>query len=239
MTRVRNITIIGYVLALLYLSSLLIYLSSASYTPFQTHARILALLYVVLIFCSIMVVGLREWARRVLVALNAAMCFYLLGLSKAFPDFVHPSYVFMYLVVVLFFIQRSIKAYFHTDWKRSRKSILIVDDDQGVLKTVQGVLLSNGYSVLTAATGEKGVQIAKLQRPDLIILDVILPGIKGREVCARLKESDHSKDIPVIFLTAKDSNDDIRAEKEVGGVSHLTKPVNAKVLLAEIKRIIG
>ena len=68
-----------------------------------------------------------------------------------------------------------------------RLKVLIVDDDEGILKTVQRILLPNGYSVLTAVTGERGLQIAKLQKPDLIILDVLLPGMKGREVCAMLK----------------------------------------------------
>jgi CheY-like chemotaxis protein len=91
---------------------------------------------------------------------------------------------------------------------------------------------------LTATSGEKGIQIARLQKPDLIILDVILPGVKGREVCQRLKDDDETGRIPVIFLTAKDSEDDIRAEKAVGAVTHITKPVNAKMLLSEVKKIL-
>jgi CheY-like chemotaxis protein len=237
--RFRSITVIGYSLGLLYLSSVLIYVSSMEYPPFHLHAMIAAVLYAVLAFLTVMVVQLREWARRFLVLLNAGLCFYLLALSPKFPEFIHPSYIFMHIAVVLFFIQRSVKLYFQAEWISSRKSVLVVDDDHGVLKTVQGILLANGYSVLTAPTGEKGVQIAKLQRPDLILLDVILPGIKGREVCAKLKEDHHARSIPVIFLTAKDSPDDIQAERDVGGVSHLTKPVNAKMLLAEIRKALG
>lgn len=237
--RFRSITIVGYVLGLLYLSCVLIYVSSTSYPPFQMHAIVIAAAYAVLAFLAIMVVQLKEWARCYLALFNAVLCLYLVNLMPRFPDFIHPSYIFMHIVVALFFIQRSVKLYFQEDWISSRKCVLVVDDDQGVLKTVQGILLANGYSVLTAATGEKGVQIAKLQRPDVILLDVILPGIKGREVCVRLKEDDHAKKIPIIFLTAKDSPDDIRAEKEVGGISHLTKPVNAKTLLSEIKKVLG
>jgi CheY-like chemotaxis protein len=237
--RVKSISVIGYSLSLLYLSSILVNVQAMDYLPFRRSAIILAFLYGILTLLSLMVVNLQEVARRYLVLFNAITCFYLLALSTSFPYFFHPSYILMHIVVVLFFIQRSMKVYFTGDWKVARKSILIVDDDQGVLKTVQGVLLANGYSVLTAATGEKGVQIAKLQRPDLILLDVILPGLKGREVCVKLKEDDNSKDIPVIFLTAKDSPDDIQAEKAVGGVSHLTKPVNAKMLLSEIKKVLG
>lgn len=116
-----------------------------------------------------------------------------------------------------------------------RTCVLVIDDDPVFLRTLQKVLLNNGYSVLTAATGEQGLQVAKLQAPDLILLDVILPGIKGREVCSILKESDQTKNIPVIFLTAKNSPDDVDAEMAAGGTSHLTKPVNTKLLLIEIK----
>ena len=119
------------------------------------------------------------------------------------------------------------------------KSILIVDDDKGLLKVIRAGLMFNGYEVYTAATGEKGLQLAKKKKPNLIILDVILPGIKGREVCARLKEDSETRDIPVIFLTAKDSPDDIKAELEVGAITHLTKPINTQQLIAEIKKILG
>jgi DNA-binding response OmpR family regulator len=104
---------------------------------------------------------------------------------------------------------------------------------------IQKILLPKGYSVLAAQTGEKGIQVAKLQKPDLIILDVILPGIKGRDVCVRLKEDEETKSIPVIFLTAKDSPDDIKAELATGGLTHLTKPVHARTLIAEIKKVLG
>ena len=72
-----------------------------------------------------------------------------------------------------------------------------------------------------------------------ILLDVILPGIKGREVCRKLKEDETTKDIPVIFLTAKDSPDDVKAEKEVGGEEHLTKPVTSKVLVSAVNKILN
>lgn len=120
-----------------------------------------------------------------------------------------------------------------------KKKILIIDDDKGLLKMIRATLLSQGFHVLSSTTGERGLQLARNQRPDLIVLDVLLPGIKGREVCSRLKDDTHTKDIPVIFLTAKDSPDDVRAEMEVGAISHLTKPINPRVLAVEIKKILG
>lgn len=121
----------------------------------------------------------------------------------------------------------------------SPKKILIVDDDRGLIKMLEANLLAGGYKVITAMTGEKGIEMARRFKPDLIILDVLLPGIKGREVCSRLKEDDETRDIPVLFLTAKDSPDDVRAEMEVGAVSHLTKPLNPKLLEEEMKKILG
>ena len=116
---------------------------------------------------------------------------------------------------------------------------MIVDDDEGFQKIIKHILLPAGYSVLTATTGERGLQTAKNQKPDLILLDVILPGVKGRELCSMLKSDSETKDIPVIFLTAKDSPDDIDAEIAAGAISHLTKPVDGKLLLGEIKKILG
>ncbi|OGX07967.1 MAG: hypothetical protein A2Z88_04725 [Omnitrophica WOR_2 bacterium GWA2_47_8] len=120
-----------------------------------------------------------------------------------------------------------------------RKSILLVDDDPAILKTLKSALLSSGYSVLTAASGEKGLQVAKNQKPDLILLDVLLPGIKGREVCIKLKNAPETSRIPVMFLTAKDSPDDVEAEIKAGGLAHITKPVNTSKLLEEIRKAIG
>lgn len=119
------------------------------------------------------------------------------------------------------------------------KSILVVDDDEGLLKTIRPILIKAGFAVLTATTGEEGLQIAQDQRPDLIVLDVILPGIKGRDVCKELKSKGQTEDIPVVFLTSKDSPDDIQAELQAGAVTHLTKPVDAKLLVSTIQNILS
>ena len=99
--------------------------------------------------------------------------------------------------------------------------------------------LSKGITLLTAETGEKGLALARNKEVDLIILDVILPKMKGREVCQKLKEDSGTKDIPIIFLTVKHSTDDVQAEFEAGAVSHLTKPVDFQVLYKEITKLLG
>ena len=118
------------------------------------------------------------------------------------------------------------------------EKILVIDDDEAISKIVRPILLSHGFSVLTANTGEDGLQIATAQKPDLILLDVILPGLKGREVCQKLKENPETKDIPIVFLTAKDSPEDVQAEIDVGAAAHLTKPVNAKTLIETVQNIL-
>jgi twitching motility two-component system response regulator PilH len=118
------------------------------------------------------------------------------------------------------------------------KSVLIIDDDETIIKSLRPFLISHSYAVLSAETGEIGLEIARNQKPDLILLDVILPGIKGREVCKTLKEDPETKGIPVIFVTAKESSDDVLAELDAGGELHLTKPVQYDKLLAAIRQFI-
>ncbi len=120
------------------------------------------------------------------------------------------------------------------------KKILIVDDDPGVHFIISPILAKEGYNVVSARHGEQGLQLALSTRPDLIILDVIMPGsIKGRELCVKIKAYDVLKDTPVIFLTSKDSDDDIKAELDAGAITHLTKPIDATQLLTVVKNILG
>ena len=119
------------------------------------------------------------------------------------------------------------------------KKILLIDDDPGVHVIVVPILAKAGYGVVSAKTGEQGLQLALSERPDLIILDVILPGIKGRELCKKLKAYKVLKPIPIVFLTAKNSEDDVAAELEAGALTHLTKPVEPQNLLTVINGALG
>jgi CheY-like chemotaxis protein len=118
------------------------------------------------------------------------------------------------------------------------KKILLVDDDAGEHMIIVPILSKAGYSVVSAKSGEQALQLALNERPDLIILDVIMPGIKGRELCRKMKAYDVLKEIPVVFLTAKDSEDDVKAELEAGAIAHLTKPINPTDFLSTIDGII-
>ena len=119
------------------------------------------------------------------------------------------------------------------------KKILLVDDDPGEHVLIVPILSKAGFMAVSAKTGEQALHLALYERPDLIILDVIMPGIKGRDLCKKIKAYDVLKDIPIIFLTAKDSEDDVKAELNAGAIAHLTKPVNTVDLLKTIDGIIG
>ena len=237
--RFDSLMIIGYGLSVLYGVSFWLYLDGFRYTEFWKHATALSLMFLALFCNSFFVVRHFEWSRKILVTVNAVMAIYLVVLTWLFPQYVQPGYIFINIALVLFFEMKRIKVVFQKDWDSVRKCILVVDDDEGLQKTIKRILLTSGYSVLSAMTGERGIQVAKLQNPNLIILDVLLPGMKGREVCQRLKADEVTKGIPVVFLTAKDSPDDVEAEKAAGGLMHITKPVNAKLLISQIRKIIG
>ncbi len=120
-----------------------------------------------------------------------------------------------------------------------QKKILLIDDDSGVHLITTPILTNAGYQVVSAKSGEQGIQVALDQRPDLILLDVIMPGIKGRELCVKIKSYAVLKGIPVVFFTALDSDDAIAAELKLGAVAHLTKPVDPAELVKTVKEIIG
>jgi len=113
--------------------------------------------------------------------------------------------------------------------------ILIVDDEQPILDLVEFNLLKNGYRTITATDGESALQLANQYLPDAIILDLMLPGIDGMEVCRRLKNHSRTKDIPVLMLTARGEEEDIVKGFERGADDYVTKPFSPRVLLARLK----
>jgi len=113
--------------------------------------------------------------------------------------------------------------------------ILIVDDVQGNVQMLGSILTDAGYRVTAASNGEQALKIVKKRMPDLILLDVMMPGMDGYETCHKLKRIPDTGDIPVIFLTAKNDVDDIIKGFEVGGVDYLSKPVNSVELLVRLK----
>ncbi len=120
----------------------------------------------------------------------------------------------------------------------AKENILIVDDEEDVLELVRYNLDKNGYKISTATTGEDALAKARAKLPDLMILDLMLPGIDGLEVCKKLKGDSKTANIPVIMLTAKGEEADIVTGLELGADDYVTKPFSPKVLIARVRRIL-
>jgi two-component system phosphate regulon response regulator PhoB len=120
----------------------------------------------------------------------------------------------------------------------ARENILIVDDEEDVLELVRYNVGKNGYRTETATSGEEALAKARAKLPDLIILDLMLPGIDGLEVCKELKANPKTEHIPIIMLTAKGEETDIVTGLELGADDYVTKPFSPKVLVARVRRIL-
>ena len=118
---------------------------------------------------------------------------------------------------------------------RPGKRILLVDDEERILEVLSRRLQSWGYEVLTGKTGEEGLQIAETAQPDLILLDIVMPTMRGREVCARLKEDSRTKRIPVIFLTALGMPEQVEAGIHLGAEDYIVKPFNPQEMKQRIE----
>jgi len=117
----------------------------------------------------------------------------------------------------------------------ARKRVLIIDDELDFVKMLRARLQIAGYEVLAAEDGSRGVQTARREKPDLIILDIMMPGMDGHMVCDMLKKSNVTWSIPVIYLTARTGQADELLALEKGAKYYLTKPYNPDVLLEMIK----
>jgi len=113
--------------------------------------------------------------------------------------------------------------------------ILIVDDNLANLHVTTSLLKTEGYRIGLAQDGPSALKQLESRTPDLILLDIMMPGIDGLEVCKTIKEQPHLAEIPVIFLTAKDSMDDLVEAFKVGGIDYITKPFQKDELLARVK----
>ena len=180
---------------------------------------------------------LNEKTRQLILKINLYFSFLLLFLFIYFPLFIVPLSIYIHMMNVLFVNYEPVQKKYRGPARPQK--ILIVDDDLGMHKILVAALGAAHYEVVSARSGEEGLAIAREQKPDAVILDVILPGVKGREVCARLKKDKLTSAIPVLFLTSKDHPDEIKAEMDLGAAGHLTKPVNPKQVIIELKKILS
>ncbi len=117
------------------------------------------------------------------------------------------------------------------------KNILIIEDEEDILELMSYNLSTAGFAVDGSTHGEKGLAKARTSHPDLLILDIMLPGINGVDICRILKSDSSTEDIPIIMVTAKGEESDIVKGLETGADDYITKPFSPKVLVARVKAL--
>jgi len=120
----------------------------------------------------------------------------------------------------------------------AKEHILVVDDEADIRELVEYNLAKEGYKVACAATGEEALKKARAGAPGLIILDLMLPGMDGLEVCRTLKGDTKTRGIPIVMLTAKGEESDIVAGLELGAADYVTKPFSPRVLVARVRAVL-
>src|SRR5574337_1608833 len=120
----------------------------------------------------------------------------------------------------------------------SKEKILVVDDEQDLVKLIRYHLEKEGYKVISASNGEDALFLTRREKPDLIVLDLMLPAIDGLEVCKRLKADHELANIAIIMLTAKGEEVDITLGLKLGADDYMTKPFSPKELLARIQAVL-
>jgi len=117
-------------------------------------------------------------------------------------------------------------------------SVLVVDDEKDILDLLEYNLAKNNFKVMAVGSGEDALREAREKLPDIVVLDLMLPGVDGLEVCKRLKNDPKTGHIPIIMLTARGEEADIVVGLELGADDYLTKPFSPRVLLARMKAVL-
>ncbi len=117
--------------------------------------------------------------------------------------------------------------------------ILIIDDSPTEIHVLKGMLEKNGFETLTAESGEQGIEIARTEKPDLVLMDVVMPGLNGFQATRQLTRDEETRSIPVIICTTKDQETDKVWGKRQGARDYITKPVSEKELVDKIRSTLG
>ncbi len=120
----------------------------------------------------------------------------------------------------------------------SNERILVVEDEEDILELVRYNLAREGYKVTCVSSGEEGLRQVKENSPDLLILDLMLPGMNGLDVCREIKADPAIRSMPVLMLTAKSEESDIVAGLETGADDYVTKPFSPKVLVSRVRAVL-
>lgn len=118
------------------------------------------------------------------------------------------------------------------------ETILVVDDEEDILHLVEYNLVKEGYVVTCVTTGEEAIRLTHSMAPDLVVLDLMLPGVDGLEVCRLLKRDSRTCEIPIVMLTAKGEESDVVKGLEMGADDYIIKPFSPKIFLARLKAVL-
>jgi len=121
----------------------------------------------------------------------------------------------------------------------SKKKILIVEDEEHLLELESLLLTTNGYEVKGVLDGPSALEVVASMKPDLILLDIMLPVMDGYEVCRQIKANDATRHIPVIMLSAKKSKEDIVKGEQAGADWYITKPFKSVMVLETVQRLLS
>ena len=122
--------------------------------------------------------------------------------------------------------------------RRTKRRVLVVDDEKDLVDLISYNLGRGGYEVLTAYDGKDALEIAQREVPDLVVLDLMLPGLDGTEVARRLKSDARTASVPIVMLTAKGEETDVVVGLTIGADDYVTKPFSMKILLARINTVL-
>ena len=120
-----------------------------------------------------------------------------------------------------------------------KNRILLIDDHQTVFRLLEAIVRIKGYKLLYAESGQQGIVMARQELPDLILLDVMMPDIDGFKVCQYLKENEDTKDIPIMFLTARGADGDLELGRKAGADGFMTKPFQTIEVLKQIELLLA
>ena len=121
----------------------------------------------------------------------------------------------------------------------SKSRILLVDDEPDIIETISFMLQSRNYLVSVASGGQEGINKAKTEHPDLLLLDIMMPDVNGYDVCMKLKSDEDTKDIPIIMLTAKGESEAVLKSHSIGADDYVVKPFSLPTLLSKLKKFLG
>lgn len=121
----------------------------------------------------------------------------------------------------------------------SRKKILLVDDSNTILMMERMILTKGPYELVTASNGEEAIAKAATERPDLILMDVIMPKMDGFEACRRIRENEVTRDTPIIMVTTRGEAQNVETGFDSGCSDYVTKPINGPELLSKLRSLLG